>query len=54
MKIFGGRSNPRLAEEIGVRLGVGLGPVTLRSFSGGEVYCRYEESIRGSDVFLIQ
>lgn len=54
MKIFGGRSNPRLAEEIGVRLGVGLSPVTLRSFSGGEVYCRYEESIRGSDVFLIQ
>jgi ribose-phosphate pyrophosphokinase len=28
--------------------------VTLKTFSNGEVYCRYEESIRGADVFLIQ
>ena len=31
-----------------------LGPTTLKTFSNGEVYCRYEESIRGADVFIVQ
>ncbi|MDX6661589.1 MAG: ribose-phosphate pyrophosphokinae, partial [Solirubrobacteraceae bacterium] len=35
-------------------LDVDLGPVTLKTFSNGEVYCRYEESIRGTDVFIVQ
>ena len=34
--------------------GVDLGAVTLKTFSNGEVYCRYEESIRGADVFIVQ
>ena len=34
--------------------GVDLGGVTLKTFSNGEVYCRYEESIRGADVFIVQ
>ena len=45
---------PELAAQIADKLGVDLGPVTLKTFSNGEVYCRYEESIRGADVFLIQ
>lgn len=54
LMVFGGRANPALAEEIGQQLGVGLSPVRLKTFSAGEVYCRYEESIRGADVFLVQ
>jgi ribose-phosphate pyrophosphokinase len=54
LMIFGGRANPALAAEIGHQLGVGLCPITLKTFSSGEVYCRIEESIRGADVFLVQ
>jgi ribose-phosphate pyrophosphokinase len=54
LMLFSGRANPALALAIGERLGVGLGPVTLKTFSNDEVYCRFEESIRGADVFLVQ
>ncbi|WP_250550167.1 ribose-phosphate diphosphokinase [Pseudonocardia sp. H11422] len=54
LMLFSGRANPALARAIGDRLGVGLGPVTLKTFSNDEVYCRFEESIRGADVFLVQ
>src|SRR5215208_5234076 len=54
LMLFTGRANPELAANIAHKLGVDLGPITLRTFSNGEVYCRYEESIRGADVFLIQ
>jgi ribose-phosphate pyrophosphokinase len=52
--LFSGRANPELAAKIADKLGVDLGPITLKTFSNGEVYCRFEESIRGADVFLIQ
>lgn len=54
LMLFSGRANPGLADAIGSRLGVAPGPVTLKTFSNGEVYCRFEESIRGADVFLVQ
>ena len=54
LMLFGGRANPELAHRIGARLGVELGGVTLKTFSSGEVYCRYDESIRGVDVFIVQ
>src|SRR3954453_21292385 len=54
LMLFSGRANPELANRIGDKLGVELGPITLKTFSNGEVYCRYEDSIRGADVFLIQ
>jgi ribose-phosphate pyrophosphokinase len=54
LMLFSGRANPQLAIDIAGKLGVELGPVTLRTFSNGEVYCRYEESIRGADVFIVQ
>jgi ribose-phosphate pyrophosphokinase len=54
MMLFSGRANPELAARIADKIGVDLGPITLKTFTNGEVYCRYEESIRGADVFLIQ
>src|SRR3712207_3460046 len=52
--LFSGRANPELASRIAQRLDVDLGGVTLKTFSNGEVYCRYDESIRGADVFIVQ
>lgn len=54
LMLFSGRANPALAASIGARLGIGLGEVVLRTFSNDEVYCRFTESIRGADVFLVQ
>ena len=54
LMLFSGRANPALAAKIAGKLGVDPGRVTLKTFSNGEVYCRYDESIRGADVFIIQ
>jgi ribose-phosphate pyrophosphokinase len=54
LMLFSGRANPELAAKIAGKLNVDLGPVILKTFSNGEVYCRYEESIRGADVFIVQ
>jgi ribose-phosphate pyrophosphokinase len=54
LMLFSGRSNPALGERIAERLGLKLGATTLKTFTNGEVYVRYEESIRGADVFLVQ
>ena len=54
LMVFSGRSHPDLAQAIVGKLGVELGEVTLGTFANGETYCRYEESIRGADVFLVQ
>ena len=54
LMLFSGRANPELSAKIADKLGVDLGPITLKTFSNGEVYCRFEESIRGADVFIIQ
>src|SRR3954464_12340539 len=54
LMLFSGRANPELAVRIADKLGVDLGPVTLKTFTNGEVYCRYEESIPGAGVFIIQ
>jgi ribose-phosphate pyrophosphokinase len=54
LMVFSGRSHPDLAQSIAEKLGVQLGTVELTSFANGETYCRYLESIRGADVFLVQ
>lgn len=54
MTIFAGRSNPILSQRIAESYGQPLGKVTLRDFSDGEIYVRFEESIRGTDLFIIQ
>src|SRR4051812_5017894 len=52
--LFPGRSSTALAGAIGHRLGVESGHVDLQTYANGEVYCRYEESVRGADVFVVQ
>ena len=52
--VFGGRSSQDLAAKIAGKLSLAVGDVTLKTFSDGEIYGRYEESIRGADVFLVQ
>ncbi len=54
LTIFSGRSNRVLGERIADAFGQPLGAVTLKNFSDGEIYVRYEESIRGSDVYIVQ
>jgi ribose-phosphate pyrophosphokinase len=54
LMLFSGRANPDLAAKIAAKLGIEPGPVTLKTFTNGEVYCRYGESIRGADVFIVQ
>ncbi len=49
-----GRSSGELGSRIAERLGVGLTDPGLKTFSDGEIYCRYRESIRGADIFIIQ
>ena len=53
-KIFVGTSVPDLGEEVADRLGVELGRVLVKRFSCGEIYVRFEETVRGHDIFLIQ
>jgi len=54
MKIFSGRSNPLLSDKIASALGCELGKISIKTFSDGELWIKFEENIRGHDVFLIQ
>ncbi len=54
LMLVSGRANPELAGRIAAKLGVGLAPMTHKTFSNGEVYCRFEDSVRGADVFIVQ
>ena len=54
LKIFSGRSNPEIAEKIANSLDRSLGDISIRTFSDGEIWVKYEENIRGCDIFIIQ
>ena len=54
LELVSGRSHPELAHDVAEQLGVELGEANLREFSNGEIHCRFDKSIRGSDVFIIQ
>ncbi len=54
LKIFSGRSNPGLANDIANTLNQELGKISIRTFADGEIWVKYEENIRGCDVFIIQ
>ena len=54
LMVFSGRSHPGLAQRISEQLGVELGEIELHTFGNGETYCRFDESIRGADLFLVQ
>ena len=54
IKIFAGNSHPALAMQIASALGLPLGKATVSHFSDGEISVSISETVRGSDVFLVQ
>jgi ribose-phosphate pyrophosphokinase len=54
MMVAAGRASLELGSRIAERLGVALTGAGLKTFSDGEVYCRYSDSIRGADIFIVQ
>ena len=54
LMLFSGRSNVPLAESIAQKLSVSLSGVTITTFANGEVFARYQQSVRGGDLFIIQ
>ncbi|HPI37233.1 MAG TPA: ribose-phosphate pyrophosphokinase [Ignavibacteriaceae bacterium] len=53
-KVFSGSSNRSLAQKIVEKIGIELGQLELKRFSDGEIWVKYGENIRGSDIFIIQ
>jgi ribose-phosphate pyrophosphokinase len=54
LMLFSGRAFPELALEIGAVLGIEPTPTNAYDFANGEIFVRYEESVRGSDAFLVE
>jgi ribose-phosphate pyrophosphokinase len=54
LMVFSGRAHPELAEEVVEMLGTGLVPTSAYEFANSEIYVRFEESVRGSDAFVLQ
>ena len=54
LMVFTGRAHPELAEQVAELLGAGLVPTSAYDFANSEIYVRFEESVRGSDAFVIQ
>jgi ribose-phosphate pyrophosphokinase len=54
IRLFAGRSNPELAQRIATFLSQDLGEVVVRDFPDGETFVRYNENVRGVDVFIVQ
>ncbi len=54
MKLFAGPGHPELAKSVGDWLGVGLGKMHYTQFPDGENYVRFDESVRGTDAYILQ
>jgi len=54
LAIYSGRTHPALAEEVAEHLGLSLGDPNIVEFSNGEIRPRFAESVRGTDVFIMQ
>ena len=54
LMLFSGRASEELSREVGQHLGIECGSVDLRDFANGETYARFQESVRGTDAFVIQ
>ena len=54
IKLFSGRSNSKLAQEIADYLGTTVGPILIKNFADGEIYVQIQESVRGDDIFIVQ
>lgn len=54
IKLFAANSNPKLAEEIASELNLRIGESKVGLFSDGEIFVNIGETVRGSDVFIVQ
>ncbi len=54
LMVLSGRAHPELAQEVAAELGTELVPTSAYNFANGEIYVRFEESVRGADVFVVQ
>jgi ribose-phosphate pyrophosphokinase len=54
LMLFSGRAYPELADEIGAHLGLQPTPTAAYDFANGEIFVRFEESVRGCDAFMVQ
>ena len=54
LRLYSGSCNRPLAQKVADILGVGLSGLALEKFANGEIYARFDESVRGADVFLVQ
>jgi ribose-phosphate pyrophosphokinase len=54
LRLFSGRGFPELADEVASELGIPLTPTSAYDFANGEIFVRFEESVRGCDAFVIQ
>jgi ribose-phosphate pyrophosphokinase len=54
LELYSGRAHPSLAHEIAEHLGVDVGEANLQEFANGEIHCRFGESVRGTDSFVVQ
>jgi len=54
LRLFSGRGFPELAESVASELGIPLTPTSAYDFANGEIFVRFEESVRGCDAFVIQ
>ena len=52
--LVSGRAHIELAQQVGEELGCGVSPTTAYDFASGETYVRFNESVRGADVFVLQ
>ena len=54
MLLFSGSAHTEFTDNIARHLNIKVGDVTRRKFKNGEIYIRFEESVRGADVFVVQ
>jgi ribose-phosphate pyrophosphokinase len=54
LMLFSGRAHPELARQVARELGIELAPTQAHDFANGEIYVRFEESVRGCDAFVLQ
>ncbi|ASY10117.1 ribose-phosphate diphosphokinase [Candidatus Planktophila lacus] len=54
LRLFSGRGFPELSEAVAEELGIPLTPTSAYDFANGEIFVRFEESVRGCDAFVIQ
>ncbi|MGA9489475.1 MAG: ribose-phosphate pyrophosphokinase, partial [Mycobacterium sp.] len=54
LMLFTGRAHPELAEQVAKELDVHVTAQTARDFANGEIFVRFQESVRGCDAFVLQ